>query len=190
MTKKSIFWGPGGSAENSSKTWSKVTFLLLHRRKSGQKVVKKCHFPGGRVGPSKWPPEPVFCISMRFFKNYHTQVRPFDGLWSLSFCKTFCICGSNNAHANYLSIYKIFYRSMTWSGSFGTRAHLLTLKPFWEQMAHTRSDLWSDITHDSSSTHSLGQLSRSAGSFNHFILRGTHIHGMDPSNRSLWIATK
>ena len=60
MTKKSIFWGPGGSAENSSKTWSKVTFLLLHRRKSGQKVGKNCHFAGGRVGPSKWPPEAVF----------------------------------------------------------------------------------------------------------------------------------
>ena len=60
--KKSISRGSGGRAKNSSKTWSKVTFLLLHRRKSGQKVGKNCHFAGGRVGPSKWPPEAVFLI--------------------------------------------------------------------------------------------------------------------------------
>ena len=42
--KKSIFEGSGGWAKNSSKTWSKCHFLLLYRRKSGQKVGKTQSF--------------------------------------------------------------------------------------------------------------------------------------------------
>ena len=42
--KKSISRGSGGRAKNSSKTWSKCHFLLLHRRKSGQKVGKTQSF--------------------------------------------------------------------------------------------------------------------------------------------------
>ena len=69
MTKKSIFEGTGGSAENSSKTWSKCHFLLLYRRKRRQKVVKKCSNPGGQAGPSKWPPEAVFHKLLWFYKK-------------------------------------------------------------------------------------------------------------------------
>ena len=60
-SKKSIFEGTGGSAENGSKTWSKCHFLLLYRRKSGQKVVKKCSNPGGQAGPTNRSTEPTFC---------------------------------------------------------------------------------------------------------------------------------
>ena len=42
--KKSIFEGSGVGAKNSSKTWSKCHFLLLYRRKSGQKVGKTQSF--------------------------------------------------------------------------------------------------------------------------------------------------
>ena len=42
--KKSIFEGSGGWAQNGSKTWSKCHFLLLYRRKSGQKVGKTQSF--------------------------------------------------------------------------------------------------------------------------------------------------
>ena len=45
--KKSIFEGSGGWAQNGSKTWSKCHFLLLYRRKSGQKVGKTQSFIRG-----------------------------------------------------------------------------------------------------------------------------------------------
>ena len=45
--KKSIFEGSGAGAKNSSKTWSKCHFLLLYRRKSGQKVGKTQSFTRG-----------------------------------------------------------------------------------------------------------------------------------------------
>ena len=45
--KKSIFEGSGVGAKNSSKTWSKCHFLLLYRRKSGQKVGKTQSFTRG-----------------------------------------------------------------------------------------------------------------------------------------------
>ena len=69
MTKKSIFEGSGGWAQNGSKTWSKCHFLLLYRRKRRQKVVKKCSNPGGQAGPSKWPPEAVFHKLLWFYKK-------------------------------------------------------------------------------------------------------------------------
>ena len=62
MTKKSIFEGTGGSAKNSSKTWSKCHFLLLYRRKSGQKVGKTQSFTRGFLIFQEGP----------FFRVFHT----------------------------------------------------------------------------------------------------------------------
>ena len=74
-SKKSIFEGTGGSAENGSKTWSKCHFLLLYRRKRRQKVVKKCSNPGGRAGPTNRSTEPTFCKFFVFLIKIYSVVK-------------------------------------------------------------------------------------------------------------------
>ena len=68
--QKNRFLRGQGECPKSQKKWSKTHFFpsvqKKNRTKSGQKVV----FPGGRVGPSKWPPEAVFSqLCCGFYKK-------------------------------------------------------------------------------------------------------------------------
>ena len=69
-SKKSIFEGTGGSAENGSKTWSKCHFLLLYRRKSGQKVGKTQSFTRGFLIFQDGPFFRLFHGFLQFFSFY------------------------------------------------------------------------------------------------------------------------
>ena len=90
--KKSIFEGSGVGAKNSSKTWSKCHFLLLYRRKSGQKVGKTQSFNRDFLVFQKHPGERLLCGFL--LKNHRASI------FIIIDAHVCTHCGSNNAQRN------------------------------------------------------------------------------------------